>query len=43
MKESIVKAQDVSLVFGYVSNYNPDGRYLAWNFIKEKWDYIKDR
>ena len=43
MNESIIKAQDVSLVFSYISNYNPAGRYLAWNFIKKKWDYMKDR
>ena len=39
----MVKAQDVSYVFSYVSNYNPIGRYLAWGFMKEKWNIIEER
>lgn len=43
MNQSYVKSQDVSYVFSYVSNYNPSGRTIAWNFLKENWDTINKR
>ena len=43
LNESVVKAQDVSYIFSYVSNYNSIGRYLAWGFMKEKWNIIEER
>lgn len=43
LNESVVKAQDVSYVFSYVSNYNSKGRYLAWSFMKENWKTIEER
>lgn len=43
LNESIVKSQDASYVFSYVSNSNSNGRYMAWNFLKENWSQISQR
>jgi len=43
LNESIIKSQDVSTVFSYVSNYNGNGRYQAWAFLKENWHIVEER
>jgi len=43
LNETIVKSQDASYVFSYVANYNPIGRYHAFNFIEKNWNIISER
>ena len=38
-----IKAQDTSRVLTNVANYNPNGRQLAWQFLKLNWDFIIER
>jgi len=38
-----IKAQDTSRVLTNVANYNPNGRQLAWQFLKLNWDFIIEK
>lgn len=35
-----IKAQDTSRVIYFIANYNPQGRHLAWQFLKINWNFI---
>lgn len=37
---SKIKSQDAARVIYNVANHNPQGRQLAWQFLKINWDYI---
>lgn len=43
LDETKIRSQDTSYVFSYVANYNPIGRNIAWNFLKENWDMIYNK
>ena len=43
LDETKIRSQDTSYVFSYVANYNPIGRNIAWNFLKENWDDIYNK
>jgi len=38
-----IKTQDTSRVLTNVANYNPNGRQLAWQFLKLNWDFIIEK
>jgi hypothetical protein len=43
LDETKVRSQDASYVFSYVANYNPNGRFFAWNYMTNNWEKIQER
>ncbi|XP_014675061.1 PREDICTED: aminopeptidase N-like [Priapulus caudatus] len=42
LEEKDIRRQDAGTVIGYIAQ-NPVGRYLAWDFIRAKWDTVYER
>ena len=42
LDESLVPPQDTVEVFKFAIS-NPMGGYLAWNFFRQHWDFLKTR
>ncbi|EDO47790.1 predicted protein [Nematostella vectensis] len=38
-----IRPQDATRVVQYVANYNPNGRLIAWDFVRLNWDTYKQR
>jgi hypothetical protein len=42
MDENEIRSQDVTSIIVYVSG-NSVGRYLAWEFMQENWDTLREK